>query len=60
VTGKASSHGLPLPFDLILAGGFMETPVEVSVHYRKIAMNLLAIAFMVIGMAIALYMGAFP
>jgi hypothetical protein len=38
----------------------METPVEVSVHYRKIAMNLLAIAFLVIGMTIALYIGAFP
>jgi hypothetical protein len=38
----------------------METPVSVSVDYRKIAMNLLAIAFMVTGMSIALYLGAFP
>jgi hypothetical protein len=31
-----------------------------SVNYRKMVANLLALAFLVSGMAIALYLGAFP
>jgi hypothetical protein len=38
----------------------METSAQVSVDYSKIALNLAAIAFLVTGMTIALYMGAFP
>jgi hypothetical protein len=38
----------------------MENHVTASAYYRKTAASLLALIFLVAGMALAMYLGAFP
>ena len=38
----------------------MDNNNAVSVNYRKTASNLLAVIFLAAGMAVAMYLGAFP
>jgi uncharacterized membrane protein YfcA len=48
---------LPITLQLVI---FMNNFSEVSAHYRKTATNLLAVAFLASGMALVMYLGAFP
>jgi hypothetical protein len=38
----------------------MENHIAASAYYRKMASNLLALAFLATGMVLAMYLGAFP
>jgi hypothetical protein len=38
----------------------MDNHIANSVNYQKTASNLLAVIFLAVGMAVAVYLGAFP